>query len=212
MMENKVSGCTEKKSFSIDNSEDFMATTKGLLDLPAELRDYIYSFVVAKTTNTITMLFDYRCYLDEISASQPALSRVNKQLRHETLATFYASNTFNAQLDNAADLATAKRWLRAIGDANVRNLRKLCLCGWTRVPFGHMVSRRWVKVILDLGSGGLEMEGGDGFSSAHPEVVRRVDELKGSFRELVKAREGVGFDVGSVAGLMDGFSGMCTGY
>ena len=189
-----------------------MATPEGLLGLPAELRDCIYALIITKATNTITMLFDYRCYTDEISACQPALSQVNKQLRRETLATFYTTNIFNAQLDNAADLATAKRWLQAIGDENVRHLRQLCLCGWTRVPFGHMVSRRWVKVILDLGSGELEMEGGDGFSSLHPEVVKRVEDLKGSFREVVQTREGVGFDAASVAGLMDGFSGLCTGY
>ncbi|KAK4549262.1 hypothetical protein LTR36_007721 [Oleoguttula mirabilis] len=161
------------------------------------------------------MLSNNHCYRSEVSACQPALSCVNKQLRNEVLAIFYSTNLFLAEVSYREDLATAKRWLQAIGDSNVSCLRRLALCGWTRVPFGHMVAQRWVKVILDLKDGTMELDGDPGAAEQHPHVTRAVAELKASFREMVEARQGLRcawFDVASVASLMDGFHGLCTGY
>ena len=113
---------------------------KGLLALPAELREQIYGLIVAKPLNTITMLSNYDCFSSsEVSALQPAISHVCRQLRHETLATFYGRNVFLAEVSDGLDLRTALRWLNKIGEINVARLRHLVLCGWTRVPFGHMV-------------------------------------------------------------------------
>ena len=55
----------------------------GLLGLPPEIREQIYELVVVKDCNTITMLSNHDCHRSEISASQPVLSRVNRQLRDE---------------------------------------------------------------------------------------------------------------------------------
>ncbi|KAK5132974.1 hypothetical protein LTR08_008337 [Meristemomyces frigidus] len=184
----------------------------GLLGLPPEIRDQIYELTAAKDRNTITMLSNHDCHKSEISASQPALSRVNHQLRAEALPTFYNTNLFLAEVSNREDLATAKRWLQAIGDLNVGCLRRVALCGWAKVPFGHMVTQRWVKVFLDLKEGTMEVEPHREGAEQHPHVAKAVDELKTDFREVVEARQGLEcayFDVESVASLMDAFHWMC---
>ncbi|KAI7570489.1 hypothetical protein KC319_g2044 [Hortaea werneckii] len=151
------------------------------LGLPQELRDEIAAYLVLKPRDTvITMLSNHACHRSEVSAAQPALARVNHQLRREILPQFYGSNHFLAEVSDAEDLATAKRWLDAIGDENASCLCKLVLCGWTRVPFGHMISRRWVKVRLDLQRGSLELEpssqttGDEQQQQQHPYVKMQV--------------------------------------
>lgn len=188
-----------------------------LLGLPRELRDLITEHIILKPTNTITMLPNFGCHANEISACPPSICSVSHQIRAETLPTFYSANIFTAQLDNDQDLETAKSWLEAIGDANVRHLRKLVMCGWTRVPFAGegMVSRRWIRVGLDLREGTLTMESHDGDYAAidcPSEVANTIDELKRAYAQMVEARKGRPFDVKCVAELMDGFNMLCTGY
>lgn len=191
-----------------------------LLGLPRELRDMVIEQIIIKTTNTITMLPNFGCHKNEISAAQPAICCVNRQLRNECLPTFYSANTFTAQLDNEPDLETAKAWLEAIGDHNIRHLRRVIMCGWTRVPFGHMISKRWIRVILDLRTGVLETETMDGdygvsdygVKEQHPEVAKSIEELKKGFQNLIDARDGKSFDVASLAEMMNGFNMLCTGY
>jgi len=161
------------------------------------------------------MLSNYDCYSCEISACQPALSRVSHQLRNEVLPLFYSCNLFLAEVSDHEDLATAKRWLQAIGDANVSSLRRLVLCGWTRVPFGHMVAKRWVRIILNLKEGTIEVEAKSTEDGQHPQVTKAISDMKASFREMAEARRGPRgpwFDVDSVGDLMDGFHGLCTAY
>lgn len=165
--------------------------------------------VLIKPTTTITMLPSHAYYANEICALQPALCRVSKQLRAETLSTFYNSNIFTTQLDTTADVATAKAWLRAIGDDNVRSLKQIVLCGWTRVSMGHMISRRWVRVLCDLWTGDLVVEKGGG---EHPEVTRRIEGLKGRLKEMVEDLGEDGWGVRDLSGLMDCFAGLCVGF
>ncbi|KAK4496995.1 hypothetical protein PRZ48_011444 [Zasmidium cellare] len=191
-----------------------------LLGLPQELRDLILCHILIKPTNTITMLPNFSCHANEISALQPPIGQVNRQLRHEALPVFYSANTFTAQLDNALDLDIALSWLTAIGDANISHLRKLILCGWTRVPFGRMITKRFLRVVLDLKAGQLEMESleGDygssdyGDQEAGVEMKKNVEELKGAFRAMVEARGEKRFDERCLLELMVGFHGLCTGY
>ncbi|KAF2170637.1 hypothetical protein M409DRAFT_19452 [Zasmidium cellare ATCC 36951] len=194
--------------------------TATVLGLPQELRDLILAHILIKPTNTITMLPNFTCHANEISALQPPVSQVNRQLRHETLPVFYSANTFTAQLDNAVDLDIALAWLTAIGDDNISHLRKIILCGWTRVPFGRMITKRFLRVVLDLKAGSLEMESmeGDYGSSDYGlkedglEIKKSVEELKAVFGKMVKARGGRAFDERSLMELMLGFHGLCTGY
>lgn len=191
-----------------------------LLGLPRELRDMVMMQLIIKSTNTITMLPNFGCHKNEISASQPSICCVNYQLRAETLPTFYSANIFTAQLDNLADLETAKAWLEAIGDQNIAHLKRVVMCGWTRVAIGHMISKRWIRVMLHLKDGKLEMESLDGSygTSVHGtkeesvEVVKAVEDLRVGFRRAIESRGGKPLDATSLAQMMDGFSMLCTGY
>lgn len=174
-------------------------------------------YLILKPTNTITMLPNFGCHANEISACPPSICTVSHQIRAETLPTFYSGNTFTAQLDNAQDLETAKSWLEAIGDENVRHLRKLVMCGWTRVPFAgkEMVSRRWIRVVLDLRDGAMCIESHDGDFAAIvcvPQIANTIEQLKKAYVQMVYARGGRPFDVQSVGELMEGFNMLCTGY
>jgi hypothetical protein len=189
---------------------------KGFLSLPQELRDHIYELALVKPRNTITMLSNYSCFQSEVSAAQPALARVNRQIRQETLPIFYSANLFLAELSDETDLDTAKRWLQAIGDENVKSLRRLVLCGWTEISLDHsMFTKRWIRVVLNLKSGTMEIEArerNDFKADERLEKLRSIGELRTSFLRLVEARAGEPFDVQSVTSLMDGFHGLCTLY
>ncbi|RMY57620.1 hypothetical protein D0863_12563 [Hortaea werneckii] len=189
------------------------------LGLPQELRDEITAYLVLKPRDTvITMLSNHACHRSEVSAAQPALARVNHQLRREILPQFYGSNHFLAEVSDAEDFATAKRWLDAIGDENARCLCKLVLCGWTRVPFGHMISRRWVKVRLDLQRGSLELEPAKTGDEQHPYVSKSIEGLGRSFERLAEAAASNGatprcrFTVAALKHLLEGFHGLCVAY
>ncbi|RMX77068.1 hypothetical protein D0869_10166 [Hortaea werneckii] len=193
-----------------------------LLGLPQELRDEISAYLVLKPRDTVvTMLSNYDCHRSEVSAAQPALARVNRQLRKEILPRFYGCNHFLAEVSDPEDLATAKRWVDAIGDENASCLCRLILCGWTRVPFGHMISRRWVKVGLDLQQGTLELEPskmGDE-QQQHPYVSKSIEGLRRSFERLAGGNSSGAttpqrcrFTVAALQILLDGFHGLCVAY
>ena len=67
----------------------------------------------------------------KISAAQPPICYVNKQIRTEALAFFYRTNNFVAELAHELDVETVENWLAAIGDENVRHLRQISLSCWT---------------------------------------------------------------------------------
>ncbi|KAK3711873.1 hypothetical protein LTR37_009391 [Vermiconidia calcicola] len=72
---------------------------------------------------------------------QPPLTLVNRQLRGEALATFYAANEFHFEMSNFV-VATSEGWResvrspvdwwRAVGDTNLRNIRNLTICGQSK--------------------------------------------------------------------------------
>jgi len=75
-----------------------------------------------------------------------------------------------------------------------------------------MICKRWVKVVLDLKEGTIEMEGNGAETEQHPHIARCIEDLRRAYAEMVEARQGRRFDVASVSGLMDGFHGMCVAY
>jgi hypothetical protein len=183
----------------------------GLLKLPQELRDQIYGYVMLKQKATVTMLAHYNTFQSPISAAQPALCCVNKQIRTETLPIFYNSNLFFAEVSDADDLAIAKNWLSAIGDENIRHIHRLSLCGWTRVMFGHMICRLWIRVVMNLKNGTLEVEGNETQVDRRHEsyVVKDMNGLKNAYWQMIDIKDGEAFDVESLGSLMDGFHALC---
>ena len=162
-----------------------------------------------KQKTTITMLPHYGCSQSLISAAQPALCCVNKQIRAETLPIFYSSNLFLAEVSDDTDLDIAKDWLAAIGIDNIRHLRRLALCGWTSVTFGHMNCRLWIRAVLDLKDGTMEVEGNEAKVNQSSHVVKDAKQLKAAYQQMVAAREGKDFDADALGGLMDGFHALC---
>lgn len=65
-----------------------------LLDLPAELRTYIFELAVTSEEPLATFHLDKYQNDTRQEAVQPALTRVSRQLRSESLLLFYACNTF----------------------------------------------------------------------------------------------------------------------
>ena len=63
-----------------------------LLELPAELRDYIYELALVNESNIVIDPWD------NPKAAQPSLTRVNRKIRDETLPMFYAKNSFEIDL------------------------------------------------------------------------------------------------------------------
>ena len=162
-----------------------------------------------KHKTTITMLPHYGCSQSLVSAAQPAFCSVNKQIRAETLPIFYGINLFLAEVSDDTDLDVAKNWLATIGDDKIRHLRRLALCGWTSVTFGHMNCRLWIRVILNLKDGTLEIEGNEAKVDKSSHVVKDAKELKAAYQQLVAANEGKGFDADALESLMDGFHAFC---
>ena len=162
-----------------------------------------------KQKTTITMLPHYGCSQSLISAAQPALCCVNKQIRAETLPIFYSSNLFLAEVSDDTDLDVAKDWLAAIGNDNIRHLRRLALCGWTSVSFGHMNCRLWIRAVLDLRDGTMEVEGNEAKVNHSSHVVKDAKQLKAAYQQMVAAREGNDFDADALGGLMDRFHALC---
>ena len=185
---------------------------KGLFDLPQEIRDQIYEYLVVKEQNTITMLPHYGSFQSPVSAAQPNICCVNKQIRMETLPSFYRSNVFLAELSDSTDLEVATNWLFAIGDRNIRHLRRLALCGWTRVFLGHMLCRLWIRVIFDLKDGSLEIEGNEAQVDQHSHVIKDAKDLKVLYHDMWTAKGTAGFDATGLRTLMEGFHGLCTSY
>lgn len=186
----------------------------GLLDLPKELRDQIVSSILIKPQNTITMLSNSHCFQSEVSASQPTISMVSKQLRAEALPIFYSSNHFLAELSNPDDLATARNWLAAIGDGNVRHLRHLVLSGWTKVERheqgrpGHQ--HLYIRLVFDLRDGQLILENDRGMETTTPSAMWCIDGLKQAFRETFAAKSGRRFTAEEVGELMEKFHALCA--
>lgn len=93
------------------------------LDLPRELRDYIYE----ATLRVDELHIPSACWHPGAKfAEQPALIRVCCQIRQEALPLFYQLNTFVAHI-HRADFSYSLSYINIIGSSNVRNLRRVDL-------------------------------------------------------------------------------------
>ena len=185
----------------------------GLLLLPPELRDEIYQYIIIKPKNVITMIWCNNSFQSKnfaLSAAQPTLTRVNKQIRAETLPVFYNSNLFSAELSVSEDVAVAKSWLDAIGETNIRNLRSLALYAHARVLLGYGMCVLSIRLDLDLKVGTLKIDGNEVNVAEYRHVVKGMDEMRRVFKAIVDARQGKGFDAYSLERVIERFHEVCT--
>lgn len=105
-----------------------------LLELPPELRDAIYEYACTSDATTVTFRLDKYQQGTYQEAIQPALTRVNRQVRVESLPVYYACNDFvmHTEESKAKD---ASRWLEC-NEPHLLALRRVSL--WVRyVPVAH---------------------------------------------------------------------------
>ena len=92
-----------------------------ILALPAELRNRIYTYVVASPESLL--LYSHWVGVDK----QPAVSSVCRQVRNETLGLYYSLNTFQLHIHPNLDVNVFTRWIDAIGPHNARNLQRISI-------------------------------------------------------------------------------------
>ncbi|KAK5682239.1 hypothetical protein LTS10_005365 [Elasticomyces elasticus] len=112
-------------------------TTSRLLALPAELRSHIWELVLLpKVFNGDSTVHGYALTVtkwnedyrledgDKVQGAQPPITRVNRQLRSETLPTFYNLNTFEVDQSSYNKRDKSMLWLRSQGEsaAHIRSL------------------------------------------------------------------------------------------
>lgn len=99
-----------------------------LLELPAEIREHIFTFAVVPDKPIVTFCLDRFQKESYEEACQPVITRVSRQIRREALPLFYACNDFiiHTDGDKAED---AQRWFHY----SQPHLSKLChLTFWVR--------------------------------------------------------------------------------
>ncbi|KAK5705564.1 hypothetical protein LTR97_002683 [Elasticomyces elasticus] len=123
-----------------------------LLELPAEIRNRIYEYAVklydTQRKDIIRMGAGKSMYFDSNPAAQPAITRVSRQLRKDTLSMFYNVNDFAVQAlpINAADIRDGSsqvcRWLRCIGAEKAHMIKNFTVYWYDGAPFGTASAAR----------------------------------------------------------------------
>lgn len=106
-------------------------TGNTLFDLPAEIRNYIWTLVVVK--DTLIPINPTRPFLKE-----DALLAVNRQVRSETMSIWYAENEFI--IDGSSP---AVKFLRSRNDQQLRSIRSLCISS-EKSPQMKEAPRAWL--------------------------------------------------------------------
>lgn len=89
------------------------AMSPTLLSIPPELRALIFDFALTAPNPLVAFRLDPYQRDTYTEATQPALTKVSRQLRHEAIPIFYASNTFILHT-NSIKAEEARRWLQSI--------------------------------------------------------------------------------------------------
>lgn len=106
----------------------FSSISLNFLELPAEIRDLIYEHALRSLKPTVTFHLDHFQKDSYQEASQPPLTRVNRQVRRESLKIFYEVNDFILHTEGPKWI-DARKWLRCY-EAQIPNLLKVSL--WIR--------------------------------------------------------------------------------
>lgn len=95
------------------------------MDLPPELRNNICKMVLTQTVDHFLCSCETTTKSMETIRQQPALTRVSKAIRAETLPVFYGSNTFRVCMIVPSARQASLLWLRSIGASNCMHLLDL---------------------------------------------------------------------------------------
>lgn len=160
-----------------------MPSENRLLALPAELRVYIYELVVIET-HPLKPTFMYSKPDD---GKQPAVTKVSRQVRAESLPIYYEKNTFRVECYVGSVIESSQRWLRAI-EQNVHIIKtfEFDFSSSGGAYLGVYVSADAVpsyRVVIDR------------LGSLNPEVAKTVRraEAEGSIQALFERAAKVGF-------------------
>lgn len=100
-----------------------MTTQFRFLDLPAELRDYIYKLVLSESGAV---------HIDTTKAEKaqyPAIIQISQQIRSEVLPVFYSIKAFELEFSvfNTNVGKGLRYWLREIVGSNLQHLREVSI-------------------------------------------------------------------------------------
>lgn len=98
------------------------------MDLPPELRNWIYSAVLVRPYPLLLRAESSAHTYRNRTSTQPSLTRVNRQIRKESLSIFYDYNTFIISLR----VERYRPWMRALGEESASMIRYLQLESQTR--------------------------------------------------------------------------------
>ncbi|GAB7365661.1 hypothetical protein MBLNU230_g7002t1 [Neophaeotheca triangularis] len=88
-------------------------TSPTLLSIPPELRALIFEFALTASHPLVAFRLDPYQRDSYTEATQPTLTKVNRQVREEALPIFYGSNTFVLHT-NSTKAEEARSWLHSI--------------------------------------------------------------------------------------------------
>ncbi|KAK6390286.1 hypothetical protein LTR65_005661 [Meristemomyces frigidus] len=110
-------------------------TTSPLLALPPELRNRIYKLALVQqySIDLLPLRTSATDHPISCAAQQPPLTLTSRQIRQESLALFYAANTFEVYAFGIGpvffmDLRHILRWCVKIGSANRRAMGRIVVC------------------------------------------------------------------------------------
>ena len=144
------------------------------LDLPPEMRNRIYEAVVISAR---PLHIPSACYHGkEASAVEPAITRVNKQLRRESLGMFYSMNAFEYHI-HRCDFGYFLAWMDDIGLNNRSQIRDVTLvlkdswtCGEGLIDFVRWCAKsEGTKMML------IDIEGMTAWNHEHLDILLEED-------------------------------------
>ena len=145
---------SEASADVVDNPRHTSMSLSQILTIPAEIRSLIFAYAV---TTDVVMTYRLDAYSRDsyTEAIQPALTRVSRQIRAESLPLFYECNEFvlHTEMPKAID---SRRWL----ECNTPHLSRMC-----RISF-------WVRYY----SAALEHRGSQGALSISMSRHRRAEQ------------------------------------
>lgn len=182
---NSSASTAQKKATSQAAEVQNPPTTSRLLSLPPEIRNMIWTYTVTDDNKVIHLHL-----LHEYSAlelrSRLNITTVNRQIRHESLLMFYASNTFlmrSKPYPYKTPHTALANWLRGLKDEYRKVLGRVVVCSKKKASTEKLVKWDW-EIERDrcgdtgfVVTGPVEIGGEEGHhcKEAHYLVVRKEE-------------------------------------